>query len=107
MGKQGGSVEQEEPQVSPDRNVSRLTWSRMNHAANSKENSEVFLLTASSEWSMSWSSHCPHCITWNPFENKLGFEDRHFYDSEAQKHMVQKKKCLGSPCGKALGLGRL
>ena len=27
MGKQGGSVEQEEPQVSPDRNVSRLTWS--------------------------------------------------------------------------------
>ena len=29
MGKQGGSVEQEEPQVSPERNVSRLTWSRI------------------------------------------------------------------------------
>ena len=28
MGKQGGSVEHEEPQVSPDRNVSRLTWRR-------------------------------------------------------------------------------
>ena len=29
MGKHGGSVEQEEPQVSPDRNVSRLTWRRI------------------------------------------------------------------------------
>ena len=43
MGKQGGSVEQEEPQVSPDLKAS--------------------LLTASMEWSMSWSTHWPHCIT--------------------------------------------
>ena len=59
----------------------------------SKRISEVFLPTASREWSMSWSSHCPHCITWNQFENKLDFQIRH-KESEPQNTRSKRKSVL-------------
>ena len=48
---------------------------------------------------MSWSSHCPHCITWNQFENKLGFQIRH-KDCEAQNTRSKRKSVLAHHVGK-------
>ena len=92
MGKQGGSVEHEEPQVSPDRNVSRLTWRRI-----IQQIAKETLRFSSQPLPASGQCHGPATApTASPGTN---FKIRH-KDCEAQNTRSKRKSVLAHHVGK-------